>query len=87
MFAMSLAVEVSLISGKTVSLEAASDESVESLRLRAQSALGVGKGRLLNSTGDVLHGEALIKRATGPWSTIYFNAFWGTSYLKGTLMK
>ena len=60
---MSLAIEVSLISGKTVSLEAEADESVESLRLRAQSALGVGKGRLLNSTGDILDGEALVKRA------------------------
>ena len=60
---MSLAFEVSLISGKTVSLETHGDESVESLRRRAQRALGVGKGRLLTSTGRVLDGEAPLKSA------------------------
>ena len=31
--------------------------------MRAQKALGTGKGRLLNSTGIVLDGDATIKRA------------------------
>ena len=60
---MSLTVEVSLISGKTVSLQAHRDESVDSLRVRAQRALRVGKGRLLNSTGLVLDGDDPIKTA------------------------
>ena len=50
---MSQTLEVSLISGKTVSLQTHGDESVESLRVRAQKALGVGPGRLVSSTGSV----------------------------------
>ena len=53
---MSLTFEVSLISGKTVSLQTDEDESVESLRLRGQTALGAGKGQLLDSIGNVLDG-------------------------------
>ena len=60
---MSLTLEVSLISGKTVSLQTHGDESVESLRVRAQGALGVGKGRLLSSTGSALEGGAVLKKA------------------------
>ena len=60
---MSLTLEVSLISGKTASLETHQDESVESLTMRAQRALGAGKGRLLTSTGRVLDGETPLKRA------------------------
>ncbi|CAE7775016.1 unnamed protein product [Symbiodinium sp. KB8] len=61
--AKSAVAEVSLMSGKTVSLQAHSDESVESLRARAQKALGAGRGRLLDSTGRVLDGGAPLKRA------------------------
>ena len=60
---MSLTVEVSLISGKTVSLQTHGEESVESLRVRAQKALGAGKGRLLDSTGGVIDGGAPLKKA------------------------
>ena len=60
---MSFMIEISLISGKTVSLQAHGDESVESLRLRAQRALGAGKGRLLDSAGSVLGGGAPLKKA------------------------
>ena len=60
---MSLTVEVSLISGKTVSLQTHGDETVESLRVRAQKALGAGKGRLLDSIGGVLDGGAPLQRA------------------------
>ena len=63
---MSLTVEVSLISGKTAWLQAHGDESVESLRMRAQRALGVGNGRLLSSTGSALDGGALVKEARLP---------------------
>ena len=62
-FIMSPTVEVSLISGKTVSLQTHEDESVDSLRVRAQRALGAGKGRLLDSTGSVLDGGASLKKA------------------------
>ena len=48
---MSFLVDVGLISGKTVSVEAGLDESVGSLKRRAQTALAaVGKGRLLDSS-------------------------------------
>ena len=39
------------------------EESVESLRLRVQRALGVGSGRLLNSTGGILDNGILVKKA------------------------
>ncbi|OLQ02266.1 Protein pim1 [Symbiodinium microadriaticum] len=60
---MAIAVEVGLISGKTATVQAALDETVETLKRRAQTALGVGKGRLLDSMGDVLDGCMLIKTA------------------------
>ena len=60
---MSLTLEVSLLSGKTASLQTHEDESVESLRMRAQRALGAGKGRLLDSTGSVLDDRAPLKEA------------------------
>ena len=60
---MSLTVEVSLISGKTVSLETHGDELVESVRVRAQRALRAGKGRLSDSTGSVLDGGMPLKKA------------------------
>ena len=54
---------MSLMSGKTVSLQTRGDESVETLRERAQTALGVGKGRLLNSAGSVLDGGMPLDKA------------------------
>ncbi|CAE7949302.1 HERC1, partial [Symbiodinium sp. KB8] len=62
-FIMSMSFEVSLISGKTVSLQAHEEESVESLRVRAQRALGVGKGQLLSAAGVVLDGRAPLSTA------------------------
>ncbi|OLP74274.1 hypothetical protein AK812_SmicGene46236, partial [Symbiodinium microadriaticum] len=53
---MSIAVEVALLSGKTATVQAGLDETVETLSQRAQMALGVGKGRLLDSCGVVLDG-------------------------------
>ena len=49
--AMSAVVDVGLISGKTVSLEAQLDEPVATLKRHAQTALTVGKGRLLDASG------------------------------------
>ena len=48
---MSVVVAVSLISGNTVSVEAGLDESVATLKRRAQTALAVAKGRLRDSSG------------------------------------
>ena len=61
--AMSVIVDVSLISGRTVTLEATADERVEALKRSAQTALGVGGGQLLNSSGSVLDGAMTVKKA------------------------
>eukprot|EP00439_Symbiodinium_sp_Y106_P056436 s157_g7.t3 len=45
------------------SVQASLEESVETLKERAQIALGVGKGRLLDSSGNVLDVCAPIKKA------------------------
>ena len=46
---MSINVEVQLLSGKTAVLEAELDEVVGAFKLRAQTALGVGNGLLVDS--------------------------------------
>ena len=58
---MPLTVEVSLLSGRRVSLAAEPDESVEAFKSRAQEALAVGRGRLLDSSGGVLKGPATLE--------------------------
>ncbi|OLQ04575.1 Peptidyl-prolyl cis-trans isomerase [Symbiodinium microadriaticum] len=60
---MSLRIDVGLVSGRTVSLEVQADASVASLSQCAQAALGVGKGRLLNSNGQVLDRLATLQEA------------------------
>ena len=59
---MSVVVDVGLLSGKTVSVEAGLDDSVPTLKRRAETALGVGKGRLLNS-GGLLDDELTVQAA------------------------
>ena len=56
-----ITVEVGLLSGRTAAIHAGLDEEVETLKLRAQTALGVRSGRLLNSSGSALLGSAAIK--------------------------
>ncbi|OLQ14771.1 putative E3 ubiquitin-protein ligase HERC1 [Symbiodinium microadriaticum] len=51
---MSIPLEVGLLSGKTATVEAGLDEDVQSLKLRAEIALGVGRGRLLDASGNIL---------------------------------
>ena len=65
--AMPLVIEVSLISGKTVLLQADVDESVDSLKQRAQIALGVGRGQLLAHCG-ILDGRAKLKETRRAFS-------------------
>ncbi|OLQ00815.1 hypothetical protein AK812_SmicGene16491 [Symbiodinium microadriaticum] len=60
---MSIAVEVGLLSGKAVTVEVGFDETVATLKCRAQTALGVGRGRLLDSSGSVLDMSATIQTA------------------------
>ena len=47
--AMSVNVEVSLISGRSVSLEIELDAAIDTLRRRAQAALEVNSGLLLDT--------------------------------------
>ncbi|OLP95292.1 putative E3 ubiquitin-protein ligase HERC2 [Symbiodinium microadriaticum] len=58
---MSIAVEVSLLSGKAATVQAGWDDQVNALRLQALIALGVSNGRLVDSSGGVLDGSAPIK--------------------------
>ena len=60
---MSIAVDVGLLSGRTVSVEAGLAESVATLKRRAQAALAVGKGRLLDSSGKRLDEQQTAKKA------------------------
>ena len=52
---MSIVVEVGLPSGKTATVTAQLDEEVGTLQRRAQTTLGVGPGRLLDSSGSTLN--------------------------------
>ena len=61
--AMSVVVDVALMSGKTVSVEVRLDEPVAALKRRAQTALEVGRGRLLNSIGELLDDELTVTAA------------------------
>ena len=61
---MSIALEVGLLSGKTAIVEAGLDEEVGALISRAQTALGVGKGRLVDVSGAVLDATMPIKCTT-----------------------
>ena len=61
---MPLTIIVSLLSGRKVSLEADPDETVETLRSRAQRALAVGRGRLLSSCGGVVDTAGTLQEAT-----------------------
>ena len=60
---MSITVDVGLLSGRTVSVRAGLDEVVGTLRHWAQTALGIGKGRLLDSSGKTLDLRSPIKLA------------------------
>ena len=61
--AMAAVVVVGLMSGKTVSVETKLDEPVATLKSRAQTALAVGKGRLLDAFGGLLDDKQTVKEA------------------------
>ncbi|CAE7445097.1 unnamed protein product [Symbiodinium natans] len=58
-----LTLHVSLLSGRTVTLEAKPDHTVESLQVHAQTALNVCRGRLLDCSGDPLDAAATVEEA------------------------
>ncbi|OLP91273.1 hypothetical protein AK812_SmicGene27044 [Symbiodinium microadriaticum] len=59
---MSITVEVGLLSGKRVRVDADMNEAVGTMTRRAQIALGVGRGRLVGPYASVLDACAPIKR-------------------------
>ena len=60
---MSIEVTVGLLSCKTATGKADLDEELGALKHRAQTALGVGRGRLVGSSGIVLDACAPIRSA------------------------
>ena len=74
---MSISLDVHLLSGRRASMEVEAEASVESLKHRARSALvGPGRGRLLNSSGEVLDGAQTITEAklkSGDVLTLHVN--------------
>ena len=60
---MAIVVNVNLLSGQGVSLEADLTASVQSLAERARRAFGVGRGRLFTSFGNFLDGDAQMAAA------------------------
>ena len=59
---MSITVQVDLLSGRATTVQANLHEAVGTLKRRAGTALGVGKGRLVDSSGGFLDAEMPIKR-------------------------
>ena len=59
---MAMNVEVGLLSGKTATVTLGVGEDVETLTRRAQTALGVGRGRWLDSAGNILDVSARINK-------------------------
>ncbi|CAE7853297.1 unnamed protein product, partial [Symbiodinium sp. KB8] len=73
---MSLTVEVGILSGRTATVQAGLDEEVNGLTRRAQTVFGVGKGRLLDSSRNVLDARLSIREAgvqTGDSLTLHIN--------------
>ena len=73
---MSIVVKVGLLSGNTASVEAGLDENVATVKKRAQTALGVGRGQLLDPCGKVLDACSLIRHAglqNGDLLTLHLN--------------
>ena len=60
---MAIVVDVTLIGGQRVSLEAAPAASVQGLAERARRALGIGRGRLFSSSGSALDGDGQLGAA------------------------
>ena len=60
---MSVSVKVGLLSGRAATVKVGLHEHVGKIQHGAQTALGVGKGRLVDASGNVLDGHLPIKDA------------------------
>eukprot|EP00439_Symbiodinium_sp_Y106_P017136 s2104_g2.t1 len=60
---MPICLSVSLLSGKRIGIEAPLDSSVDTIRQRAQQLLGIGRSRLMTSSGCVLDGHLTVEEA------------------------
>ena len=60
---MSITLSVSLLSGRTISVETEADVDIENFKQRAQSALSIGRGILVHSNGPVLYGARTIRES------------------------
>ena len=58
--AMSITLEVSLISGKTVLVQTAKDATVDDFKQSAHGLLSVGRAKLITSSGPVLDGSESV---------------------------
>ena len=68
--------KVVLLSGKTATVKAGLDDEVRVLKCQAEIALGVGKGRLTDSSGNFLDAQTLIRDArikNGASLTLHIN--------------
>ena len=73
---MSISVQVGLLSGKAATLQVGLEDQVATLKRRAQTALDVGRGRLLDSSGSVLNACTTVKKAKvlhGDCLTLHIN--------------
>ena len=57
---MLITVEVGLLSGRKASVEADLEGEVDLLQRRARAALGIGRGRLVDSSGSIL--DSCVRR-------------------------
>ena len=61
---MAISVEVGLLSGKTATVQVTLSDTVQTLKRRAEISLGVGRGRLLDSSGSALDTRAEIMKSS-----------------------
>ena len=61
--AMSVRVDVALLSGRSETIEVEAGSSIDALAQKAQALLGVGRSRVANSAGQVLPGTETVQQA------------------------
>ena len=81
---MAIAVAVGLLSGRTATVKAGLDEEVGTLKRRAQTALGVGRGRLLKTPPEAFWMYLHQSNAPGCRMVSHWSCNIGTVQLKAT---